>query len=329
MPGSPTCPISSAATAPGRVPGCRPRRATPPAMSARRPRSAPATAKASSTPAPCSSTCASPRSGTASMRPTAMLMPMGQVRARLGRASPRPPDRRRVPLRRSLGGRHRLAARVGFRRRQPRRRDVRVVGRRSPGRHDAADAGLVVHRVDPLNCETSIPALIGGVVMPNARFYVRNHFATPTLDADDLAAGGRRSRRASVELEPARSAEHAVADAGRHARVRRQRSLDVQPAGRRRAVAPRRGEHRGVDRRAAGRGARPRRPTTGRAPRVVLRGADAGNVEGSTQPIHFERGLSLDDARDSEALLAYAMNGEPLPSSTATRCGSSSPAGTR
>jgi hypothetical protein len=39
-------------------------------------------------------------------------------------------------------------------------------------------ADLVVHRRHPLNCETSIPALIGGVVMPNARFYVRNHFQT-------------------------------------------------------------------------------------------------------------------------------------------------------
>src|SRR5204863_765741 len=46
----------------------------------------------------------------------------------------------------------------------------------------AIDAGMVVHRADPLNCETSIPALIGGVVMPNARFYVRNHFQVPRLD---------------------------------------------------------------------------------------------------------------------------------------------------
>jgi len=42
---------------------------------------------------------------------------------------------------------------------------------------------MVVHRADPLNCETSVAALIGGVVMPNARFYVRNHFQTPALDA--------------------------------------------------------------------------------------------------------------------------------------------------
>src|SRR6188474_2473747 len=45
----------------------------------------------------------------------------------------------------------------------------------------AIDAGLVVHRAHPLNCETSIPALLGGVVMPNARFYLRNHFQMPNL----------------------------------------------------------------------------------------------------------------------------------------------------
>ncbi len=40
----------------------------------------------------------------------------------------------------------------------------------------ALDAGLVVHRAHPLNCETPLPALMGGVVMPSARFYIRNHF---------------------------------------------------------------------------------------------------------------------------------------------------------
>jgi CRP/FNR family transcriptional regulator, cyclic AMP receptor protein len=37
---------------------------------------------------------------------------------------------------------------------------------------DAIDAGLVVHRAHPLNAETSVPALMGGVVMPNGRFYI-------------------------------------------------------------------------------------------------------------------------------------------------------------
>jgi anti-anti-sigma factor len=47
----------------------------------------------------------------------------------------------------------------------------------------AFEAGMVVHGAHPLNCETSIPALFGGAVMPNQRFYVRNHFRIPPLDA--------------------------------------------------------------------------------------------------------------------------------------------------
>jgi len=47
----------------------------------------------------------------------------------------------------------------------------------------AFEAGMVVHRAHPLNCETFIPALIGGAVMPNQRFYVRNHFQIPQPDA--------------------------------------------------------------------------------------------------------------------------------------------------
>ena len=46
---------------------------------------------------------------------------------------------------------------------------------------------------------------------------------------------------------------------------------------------------------------------------VVFRGPDGGNVDGVVEPIRFERSLKLDDARDPGVLLAYAMNGEPLP----------------
>src|SRR5438093_7705132 len=66
----------------------------------------------------------------------------------------------------------------------------------------AIDAGLVVHRAHPLNCETSIPALIGGVVMPNAHFYVRNHFQIPLLEADTwrLGVNGLVERPMSLSL---------------------------------------------------------------------------------------------------------------------------------
>jgi len=46
---------------------------------------------------------------------------------------------------------------------------------------------------------------------------------------------------------------------------------------------------------------------------VLFRGADGGTLPGQTGTIRFERSLELDDARSSEAFLAYAMNGEPLP----------------
>src|SRR5919198_653839 len=74
----------------------------------------------------------------------------------------------------------------------------------------AIDAGLVVHRAHPLNCETSIPALIGGVVMPRAHFYVRDHFQIPALDPATwrLHVGGLVQRPLSLslrELETMRS----------------------------------------------------------------------------------------------------------------------------
>jgi DMSO/TMAO reductase YedYZ molybdopterin-dependent catalytic subunit len=50
-----------------------------------------------------------------------------------------------------------------------------------------------------------------------------------------------------------------------------------------------------------------------RAGEVIFRGADAGAVRARPDAIRFERSLPLDRARDSSVLLAYAMNGEPLP----------------
>jgi len=66
----------------------------------------------------------------------------------------------------------------------------------------AIDGGLVVHRAHPLNCETSPAALLGGVVMPNARFYVRNHFQMPKLDPADwrLNVGGLVDRPLRLSL---------------------------------------------------------------------------------------------------------------------------------
>jgi DMSO/TMAO reductase YedYZ molybdopterin-dependent catalytic subunit/rhodanese-related sulfurtransferase/glyoxylase-like metal-dependent hydrolase (beta-lactamase superfamily II) len=172
--------------------------------------------------------------------------------------------------------------------------------------------GMVVHRADPLNCETSIPALIGGVVMPTARFYVRNHFRTPTLDASAwrLEVTGLVQRPLALGLQelsrmPAETQVVTLECAG-NGRYALDPPVDGEPW---RLGAVSTAEWTGVplaevlDRA----GIRPA------AREVVFRGADHGVVAGRPGEIRFERSLTLDIARDSQVLLAYAMNGEALP----------------
>jgi DMSO/TMAO reductase YedYZ molybdopterin-dependent catalytic subunit len=177
---------------------------------------------------------------------------------------------------------------------------------------DAIDAGLVVHRAHPLNCETSIPALLGGVVMPNAHFYVRNHFQLPKLDPATwrLRIGGLVDRPASFSLR----------ELGRMHSETRIVTLECAGNGRSLLDPPVAGEKWNL-------GAVSTAEWTGvplvevldrvgirpSAREVLFRGADFGTLPGHAEPISFERSLGLDDARSSEALLAYAMNGEPLP----------------
>ncbi len=178
--------------------------------------------------------------------------------------------------------------------------------------HNAIEAGLVVHRAHPLNCETSVPALIGGVVMPNAHFYVRNHFPIPALDrsAWRLEVGGLVDRPLGPPLAGAPA--DALADSRRDSGVRRERSVGSGATGGRRAVGAGRGQHGGVDGRASRRGPRSSRHQGGSHRGVVPR-SRPGRDPGQPGTESFERSLSVDDARGSDALLAYAMNGVPLP----------------
>jgi DMSO/TMAO reductase YedYZ molybdopterin-dependent catalytic subunit len=175
----------------------------------------------------------------------------------------------------------------------------------------ALEDGLLVHRADPLNCETSLPDLIGGVVMPNARFYVRNHFQIPSVQASTwrLALSGLVERHLELSL-------------GQLTRMRSETLVvTLECAGNGRAgVQPR------VDGEQWRHGAVSTAEWTGvplvevldrggidpAASELVFRGADRGAVEGRGT-IAFERSLPIDAARQSNALLAYAMNGEVLP----------------
>jgi DMSO/TMAO reductase YedYZ molybdopterin-dependent catalytic subunit len=176
----------------------------------------------------------------------------------------------------------------------------------------AIDAGMVVHRAHPLNCETSLAALVGGVVMPNARFYMRNNFHMPNLEAEPfrIAIGGLVERAQSFtvrDLQNMRSKTQVV-------------TLECAGNGRALFDKPTEGEKWGL-------GAVSTAEWTGvplveildragvrpDAKEVLFRGADGGTVDGRSESMRFERSLAIDDARDGDVLLAYAMNGEALP----------------
>jgi DMSO/TMAO reductase YedYZ molybdopterin-dependent catalytic subunit len=176
----------------------------------------------------------------------------------------------------------------------------------------AIDDGLVVRRAHPLNCETSLPALIGGTVMPNASFYVRNHFQIPDLNPAEwrLSVGGMVHRPLSLSLRDLTnmpSQTQAV-------------TLECAGNGRFQLNPPVKGEqwNFGAVSTAEWTGV-PLAEVLNRAgirqgaQEVLFRGIDRGSVEGLRDSIPFERSLSLDAARGNGVLLAYAMNGAPLP----------------
>jgi len=216
--------------------------------------------------------------------PQAVLIPMGEVRAH----------------RRELPEAARIVTETGA-----------VAGPRDVGRQ-VLKHGMVVHRADPLNCETSVAALTGGVVTPNARFYVRNHFNEPALSASAwrLEVTGLVERPLSLSLRelsrmPAETRVVTLECAG-NGRYSLEPPVDGEPWG---LGAVSTAEWAGVplveilDRAGVLPGAQ----------EVVFRGADHGAVEGSPGEVYFERSLPLGTARESQAVLAYAMNGEALP----------------
>jgi DMSO/TMAO reductase YedYZ molybdopterin-dependent catalytic subunit len=176
----------------------------------------------------------------------------------------------------------------------------------------ALDAGLVVRRAHPLNCETPLPALTGGAVMPSARFYVRNHFQIPDLDPARwrLHVGGLVERRLSLGLAQLRAMRSASAVV----------TLECAGNGRAGLEPPVPGEQWDV-------GAVSTAEWTGvpltevldragvqaTAREVVFRGADSGQVDGRDGGVHFERSMPAGQLGQAGALLAYAMNGEELP----------------
>ncbi|OBI41716.1 hypothetical protein A5707_06915 [Mycobacterium kyorinense] len=176
----------------------------------------------------------------------------------------------------------------------------------------AVDAGLRVHTANPLNAETPRLTMLGADITPTDHFYVRNHFPIPAVDATDwrLTVGGHVRRRRTYSLEELLARRP-------HTRV-----VTLECAGNNRSALDRQQPDLqwglGAAGTAAWTGVRlvdilDEAGLAADACEVVFRGADYGHVDGRTETTFFERSLALADIADSAALLAYEMNGAPLP----------------
>jgi DMSO/TMAO reductase YedYZ molybdopterin-dependent catalytic subunit len=176
---------------------------------------------------------------------------------------------------------------------------------------EAIDAGLIARSQDPLNCELA-PEALTGEVTDTGRFFRRNHFAMPRLDpsAYRLEVSGLVRRHLSVSLRDLRRLPSASLTV----------TLECAGNGRNRFSPEVRGESWGLGAVSTARwtGARLRdvlaqAGVLPEAREMIFRGADCGHVEERAEPIFFERSLSVRDAAEPDVLLAYEMNGEPLP----------------
>ena len=173
-------------------------------------------------------------------------------------------------------------------------------------------ADLVLRSADPLNCETRISALMGGTVMPTHHFYVRNHFPIPSLD------GARW--RLEVEGLVRRPLRLGLRDLVNFPAIVQTTTLECAGNGRAFLEPPVSGEQwvLGAVSTAEWAGVRladvlDRAGIKTGAQGVVFRAADRAPDKRSRGAARFERSLTLDEIRQSEALLAYTMNGQPLP----------------
>jgi DMSO/TMAO reductase YedYZ molybdopterin-dependent catalytic subunit len=176
---------------------------------------------------------------------------------------------------------------------------------------EATGAGLVGRSKNPLNCEVE-PPMLGGQTAANGQFFRRNHFPLPLLDPArwQLHVSGLVRRPLHLSLAelrrlPAESMTVTLECAGNG-------RTGFSPA-----VPGERWELGAVST-ATWTGARladvlVRAGIRPEACELVFRGADGGPLPDLPGPIRFERSLPAREVAHLNALLAYEMNGEPLP----------------
>lgn len=168
----------------------------------------------------------------------------------------------------------------------------------------------VTIEAQPYNAETPAQALCTHDITPNGSFYVRNHFAVPqiALVAWRLKIGGAVAHELALTLNeiktlPARTVTATLECAGNG----RTHMRPLPPGAPWQDGAVGTATWTGVPLRQLLDRAEPRDG----AREVLFQGADQG-LEGG-QRLAFERSLPLKDAQRGDVLVAYRMNGRPLP----------------
>ncbi len=167
---------------------------------------------------------------------------------------------------------------------------------------------LVYLTRDPLNAEVRLER-VRELITPAGQHYVRGHFPIPVPPADLEVGGavdqGRRFTLDELRSLPSRTLVVTLECAGNGRRF-----LDPPAPGEQWGLgAVGTAEWAGVPLRAVLERVRPRRD----AVEVLFVGADRGVPAGLSSTIRFERSLPLADAMSEDVILAYTMNGAPLP----------------
>lgn len=175
--------------------------------------------------------------------------------------------------------------------------------------------GMIVRMEQPRNLETPLTALNSD--LPTDHFFIRSHFAVPTIDLTkySLAVEGHVANRLELTLDELKKLPAVT------------KSITLECAGNSRVfLIP---QSRGLQ---WGNGAvgnavwkgvplgviLERANVKPGAAEVVLVGADSGAITSdppSPGVIHFDRGIPLSKAMRDETILAWEMNGQPLPAS--------------
>ena len=173
---------------------------------------------------------------------------------------------------------------------------------------------LTVLREEPFNAGPEVPALVGTFRTPAGQFFVRNHGTIPEIDLTTfrLHVGGSVCRTFEFSLRDlrARFPPHTVTATLQCAGNRRRELAGVRPIpgeldwG---AQAIGNAEWTGVALQDLLVLATPRRS----ARHVAFTGLDTATIGGVTTP--FGASIPLRKALAPEAILAYEMNGDPLP----------------